>query len=184
MGTRYFYNWELRRKVLQLGLPVTIFPQSFTSPEDRPYKRIFVRERGSLKFCPQAVLAPDLALGLDYENSVAPTRKLGVFLRGDEERAVRRPWFSRDPAKICRTPQEYLRLAARYERIITDRLHFAICGLIVGRETTLLPNAYHKNQAMYDTWLKSLGCRLAESAKEPYATEKADGATGHTSWTY
>ena len=165
MGTRYRNNWELRGKTLALGLPVTILPQSFTSPEDRPYRRIYVRERASLAFCPQGILAPDLALGLRRTVCRPPTRSLGVFLRRDPEHAASLRWFNRDPARICHTPQEYLDLAASYERIVTDRLHFAICGLLAGRETTLLPNDYHKNVSMYETWLKALGCRFAPSAR-------------------
>lgn len=161
MGTRYLGNWDMRKKVLDLGLPVTIFPQSFTTPEDRSYKRVYVREGVSLMFCPSGILAPDLALGLDYWSDIEPQRKLGVFLRRDSERTSRLRWFRRDPARMCRTPEEYLHLAARYERIVTDRLHFAICGLILGRHTTILPNAYHKNEAMYETWLKDLGCHFA-----------------------
>ena len=64
MGPRYQDNWQLRTRVLALGLPVTILPQSFTSPEERPYRRVYVRERVSMAFCPQGILAPDLALGL------------------------------------------------------------------------------------------------------------------------
>jgi exopolysaccharide biosynthesis predicted pyruvyltransferase EpsI len=163
MGARYRNNWELRGRILSLGLPVIIFPQTFSAPEERPYQRIFVRERVSLSYCPQATLAPDLALGLRHLDRTAPTRGTGVFLRRDQERAAKRRWFARDPAKICSTPQQYFALAARYERIVTDRLHFAICGLILGRETTLLPNDYHKNESMYDTWLKGLGCRFARN---------------------
>ncbi|OHB75174.1 MAG: hypothetical protein A2W31_05720 [Planctomycetes bacterium RBG_16_64_10] len=165
MGTRYRNNWELRSRVLALGLPVTVLPQSFTSPEERPYRRVYVRERASMAFCPQALLSPDLALGLEHDVGRPPTRGLGVFLRRDPERATGLRWLSRDPARVCRTPQEYLDLAASYERIVTDRLHFAICGLLAGRETTLLPNDYHKNASMYETWLKTLGCRFARNAR-------------------
>ena len=165
MGARYRNNWELRGKVLALGLPVTILPQSFTSSEERPYRRVYVRERASMAFCPQGILAPDLALGLRHPVCRLPTRGLGVFLRRDPERAAGLRWFSRDPVRLCRSPQEYLDLAASYERIVTDRLHFAICGLLAGRDTTLLPNDYHKNTSMFETWLKSLGCRFASSAR-------------------
>jgi exopolysaccharide biosynthesis predicted pyruvyltransferase EpsI len=163
MGTRYRDNWELRGKVLALGLPVTIFPQSFTSPEERLYQRVYVRERASAAFCPQAILAPDLALGLQCAARRTATRGLGVFLRRDSERPAGLRWFSRDPVRLCSTPREYLELAASYERIVTDRLHFAICGLLACRQTTLLANDYHKNESMYETWLKALGCRFARN---------------------
>lgn len=166
MGNRYRSNWELRGKALTLGLPITILPQSFTCSEDRPYKKVFVRERGSLAYCPTATVAPDLALGFDCRLTKSPTHGTGIFLRRDTERTSWTRMFRRDPAQLCRTPQEYLDLAADYERIVTDRLHFAICGLMHRREVTLLPNDYFKNQAMYETWLQALGCRFAMTLRE------------------
>ena len=165
MGTRYVDNWNLRGRLLELGLPFTILPQSFTSAEDRPYRRVYVRERASMTFCPTGILAPDLALGLSPPAYPPPTRGTGIFLRRDSERLPGFRWFRRDPVRLCRTPQEYLALAARYERIVTDRLHFAISGLLVGRDTTLIANNYHKNASMYDTWLRDLGCRFASEAR-------------------
>ena len=135
-----------------------------------------MRERASLRYCEHGVLAPDLALGLDYENHVPPTRGRGIFLRRDGESVVAKRWFSRDPVRICKTPTQYLGLAARYQQIVTDRLHFAICGLIVGRDTTLLPNSYHKNRGMYETWLKPLGCRFAENVQEALTSHRREAA--------
>ncbi|MHB1035727.1 MAG: polysaccharide pyruvyl transferase family protein [Pirellulales bacterium] len=166
MGRRYLNNWLLRGKALTLGLPMTILPQTFTSPEERPYRRVYVRERASLAFCGTATLAPELALGLDCPAPKAPTRGTGVFLRRDRERTGWLRWFRRDPVKLCRTPQEYLELAADHERIVTDRLHFAIAGLLCRREVTLLANDYHKNRSMHETWLKALGCRFAACVRE------------------
>ena len=40
MGTRYGGNHALRGEALATGLPVVILPQSFTSPEDRPFARV------------------------------------------------------------------------------------------------------------------------------------------------
>ena len=157
MGTRYRNNWALRGKILELGLPLTILPQSFTSVEDRPYTRVYVRERASLAFCDNGILAPDLALGLRRPSPKPPTRHTGIFLRRDPERLGWCRWFRRDPVKLCNSPREYLDLAAGHERIVTDRLHFAICGLLAGRETTLLPNNYHKNRSMHETWLAAAG---------------------------
>jgi exopolysaccharide biosynthesis predicted pyruvyltransferase EpsI len=166
MGSRYRNNWELRGQALALGLPMTILPQSFNSTEDRSYRRVYVRERASLAYCGHATLAPDLALGLDCRVVRAPTKELGIFLRRDTERVSWSRWFRRDPVKLCATPRAYLELAAKYERIVTDRLHFAICGLLLRRDVTLLPNDYHKNRAMHEAWLGALGCRFARNARE------------------
>lgn len=178
MGPLYDENWRLRGRCLELGRPMTILPQSFTSPEKRPYKQVYVRERGSLKHAPEGVLAPDLALALEYQSRVVPRRRLGVLLRKDCEGVVRRRWFCRDPAKICKTPRQYLDLAARYEHVVTDRLHFAVSGLIVGRRVTLLPNSYHKNASMYETWLEDLGCRFAPSVQAALSTNQRK-VSGH-----
>lgn len=163
MGTRYRNNWELRDRVFSSGLPVTILPQTFNSEEKRPYRRVYVREKASLAFCPQAQLAPDLALGVRLDNIPTPSRNLGIFLRRDRERARGIRLFRKDPVRGCVDPMEYFRLAASYRRIVTDRLHFAVCGLLAGRRVTLLPNDYHKNRSMHSTWLKDLGCDFAEN---------------------
>jgi exopolysaccharide biosynthesis predicted pyruvyltransferase EpsI len=163
MGSLYMCNWDLRTRCLATGLPVVVFPQSFTTREDRPFQRVFVRERASQELHPQGILAPDLALGLDYQTNTRPTRARGVFLRRDCE-AARRRWFRwrlKDPARMCHDPIEYLELAAQYQHIVTDRLHFAISGLILGRRTTLLGNSYHKNASLHATWLARLGCEFA-----------------------
>jgi len=165
MDTLYPACYSLRTQALALGLPVVVLPQSFTSPEDRGFHRVYVRERASLALHPTGILAPDLALGLDWPAPPRPTRDLGLFLRRDGERTSRRrPWVFQDPVKRCREPAEYLALAARYRRIITNRLHFAIAGLHAGRDVTLLANAYHKNASMHETWLADLGCRFAQDA--------------------
>ncbi|MEY4176800.1 MAG: hypothetical protein RLY70_374 [Planctomycetota bacterium] len=172
MGRMYHMNWDLRTRCIETGLPVTILPQSFTTPEDREFHRVFVRERESQQLYPAGILAPDLALGLDYLTKTKPQIKLGVFLRRDRETA-QGSWFRwrrKDPVRMCKSVEEYLELAARHSRIITDRLHFAISGLIVGREVALLGNSYHKNRSIYETWLKPLGCRFAASPSEALRT--------------
>jgi exopolysaccharide biosynthesis predicted pyruvyltransferase EpsI len=132
-----------------------------------------VRERASLVIRPDAILSPDLALGLEIDAPPPPVRDVGIFLRRDYEKKVRRRLFSRDPVRMCQTPQQYLSLASRYSRIITDRLHFAVCGVLLDRETTLLPNSYHKNRSMHETWLADLGCRFAETVSQALAYDKS-----------
>lgn len=89
MGTLYRNNYELRTRALALGLPLVVLPQSFTTPENRGFTRVHVRERGSLALHPAGILAPDLALGLDWPPPPPPDRDLGLFLRRDGERTGR-----------------------------------------------------------------------------------------------
>jgi len=166
MGSRYPGNHALRTWALATGLPVVILPQSFTTAEDRPFAAVFVRERVSLTLRPDGILAPDLALGLATVASRRARRGLGVFLRRDQERTGRKPLLARDPVRLRRDPAAYLALAARYRRIVTDRLHFAVAGLHAGRDVTLVANDYHKNHSMHETWLADLGCRFAATAAE------------------
>ena len=166
MGLRYPGNHALRTQALATGLPVVILPQSFTSPEDRPFAQVFVRERGSLALRPDGILAPDLALGLATGEPGRPDRELGVYLRRDQERGGRKPLFVRDPVRLFRDPFAYIAFAARHRRIVTDRLHFAVACLHAGREVTLVANDYHKNRSMHETWLADLGCRFAATPAE------------------
>lgn len=166
MGTRYTGNHDLRSRALATGLPLVILPQSFTSPEDRPFHRVYVRERTSLSLRPDGILAPDLALGLEWAAPTLPSHELGVYLRRDQERGGRKPLLVRDPVRLARTAAEYLAFAARYRRIVTDRLHFAVAGLHAGRQVTLVANDYHKNRSMHETWLADLGCRFATCPAE------------------
>lgn len=162
LGTLYPECRRLREKVLALGPPVTVLPQSiYGNPEDLgSYERVYVRERSSLEFPGEVVLAPDLALALDHVNAESvPVLERGVFLRRDVEKLLAPDSRSLcDPADVCHTVEEYLELASLCGAIYTDRLHFAIAGLLLGRDVTLLPNSYDKNRAMFETWLKDLGC--------------------------
>lgn len=168
MGSMYPRTQQQRRQALALRVPVSVMPQSFTDDQEdlEAYAGIFVRERASLRFAPTATLAPDLALGLrsPWEDEGAEA-KTGVWLRADRERSVAASRSSLgDPIEISKTVEDYLGLASKFEHIVTDRLHFAIAGLLLDRRVTLLPNSYHKNRSMYETWLRDLGCRWRNSA--------------------
>ena len=178
MGRRSAENHAMRTRALGLGVPVVILPQSFTDREDRPFAKVFVREQASLGLRTDGILAPDLALGLAWPAAGPPVQDLGILMRRDHERRGRLLQLARDPAALCNTPAETLALAARYRRIITDRLHFAIAGLHAGREVTLLPNNYHKNRSMHETWLAGLGCHFAESVEAALLQQAAASRRG------
>ena len=169
MGKRYRWNYELRRKVLDLGVPVTVFPQTIVdSGEDlHVYEKIYARERTSAGLVDGIELFPDLALGLTWDCSADPGNETGVFLRSDWERSIADCEYSiGDPVGLCSTVDEYIALAGDYQHIVTDRVHFAIAGLMHGVQVTLLPGAYFKNRSFHDSWLKQLGCRWANTLSE------------------
>lgn len=163
MGTPYEEGRRIRHAALDTGLPCVLLPQSWWEAEsiDR-YERAFARDALSAAFS-GATLAPDLALGWACPFTPdAATEDVGVYLRVDIEAAVE-PGGRVDPIKLAKSTTEYIRLAAKYRHVITDRLHFAIAGLIARRRVTLLPNAYRKNRGMWASWLRGLGCEWAES---------------------
>lgn len=163
MGPRYWPCATIRKKALATGIPCIVLPQSFTGPEVGEFQTVYVRERCSLNHCHNGILAPDMALGLEVElPDGEPQEETGVLLRKDGE-GLFRDQGDGDPAMMCGTIDEYLCLASRYRHVVTDRCHFAVASLMCGRKTTLLPNDYHKNRCLWETWLHDLGCCWAAS---------------------
>jgi len=163
---------RIRARASRLGLPITILPNSWRAAETVPNcVRYTAREHGSQAYCPQAEVFPDLALSLDWNNDLAnrpPRKPHGVFLRCDKEArfADALPGVNQGPPFGLvgkRDVSGYVALAARYRIIVTDALHFSICGLACGRKVYLLPGTYHKNRSMYESWLRDLGCHWAAS---------------------
>lgn len=181
-GNQYSWISERRQATIDtadsLRMPVIVFPQSVRWPDREPVSsaisRFFARERASQVLVPRSELAPDPAMAYTPAHRFSRGVGVGMHLRtgpealfdcatpknaGDPTGCI--PYVSKQSAV-----DEYVRLAARYERVVTDRLHFAMAALIAGRHATLLPNVYHKNRSMYETWLKDLGCDWAETPKD------------------
>lgn len=170
MGPWYSNERNMRRDALKLEKPIIVLPQSFHDFEPLQYARVYVRETESLKYCPNAVLAPDLALGYRYDGEVPEIiDDLKVFLRRDGTESIFGHLVNkneRDPAYNAKTAQQYINLVCKYKHIVTDRLHIAVCGLLLGRRVTLLPVSYHKNRSMWETWLRDLGCEWADKPED------------------
>lgn len=69
-----------------------------------------------------------------------------------------------------------LALLSPYKTIITDRLHVATGAMLLRKTTVLMPNFYHKNKSMYETWLKDLGCLWLETFREGTLTISDDNS--------
>ena len=175
------------REAREKGIPFVIMPQSATNAEE-PFPddvQVFLRETGSQKIYPRSTLAPDLSLAFDEDLSVyvsvVPRFPAGVFLRTDQESSKQ---FNSglslgDPIRIAQDYHDYFRFISLFQMIVTDRLHFAISALMLGRETVLLPNSYHKNRGVHEAWLADLGCHFGHGAmidilnKTSYAPKRA-----------
>ncbi|MBL8014073.1 MAG: polysaccharide pyruvyl transferase family protein, partial [Candidatus Omnitrophica bacterium] len=68
-----------------------------------------------------------------------------------------------DPAFYCRTFKHWVYLHAYSKEIITNRMHSAILGSILGVPTSLLSNAYHKNRSVWEFSLKDRGVKWLEN---------------------
>jgi len=161
----------------EAGLPIIIMPQSATDANEAlgPDFTIFARERSTKELYPHSKLAPDMALAFDEDVAAYAGQKqmfdFGVFLRRDKESSGEfDPVLSIfDVAQVSIDFRGYFQVASLFEAIVTDRLHFCIASLILGRKTLLLPNSYYKNHGVYEAWLKQLGClwQTKETLKPP-----------------
>lgn len=169
-------SWRIRRRAEALGLPMTILPNSWRAPERLAGTvRYCAREAESIRlYCQEAELWPDMALSFDFPSelrTVSPSRDVGIFLRSDRESRFGGDQVAGNqgaPFQMVpkRDVARYWTLAASFRTIVTDALHFAICGLAAGRRVYLVPGAYHKNRGMFRAWLEKLGCLWAETPAE------------------
>jgi hypothetical protein len=137
---------------------------------------VFARERVSydairhvLPGWTEPLLDHDTALNLDLgdlDPGLEPGGHTLYAIRQDmEAREFRhRDFFGvwADPWKVARSFEPWLRLHAEAAEIVTNRLHSSITGCILGRPTTLLPNSYFKNRAVWEHSLCERGVRWSE----------------------
>lgn len=121
----------------------------------------------------EVILDHDTALNLTrdevlaFGEPVGPNRGYRLYaLRNDAEtrppgacRVLRAPV---DPIGYSYSFKHWVRLHARAGSIVTNRLHSAICGSILGVPTTLLPNSYHKARGVWELSLAARGVQWAD----------------------
>lgn len=164
---RYQNEIDKRKWALKTGKPVVVLPQTGSGVAESccPYEAVWFRDLRSLRFHPRGDLAPDLALAFEGPQYPSLQRGVGLFLRrGWEETGDHDEHDLGDPAGLASTIEEYLQLAAAYDHVITNRLHFAIAALLQRRKVTLLPNSYHKNRSVWAACLWQFGCEWSYSA--------------------
>ena len=72
-----------------------------------------------------------------------------------------------DPIYRCQDVDHWMLVHNRAGKIVTNRLHSAILGHILGKPTVLLANNYYKNRAVWEYSLRPLGVEWAESIEIP-----------------
>lgn len=159
--------------------------------------RIVCREAKSYEFVVRQLGDADIRLGHDAAFMLAPDLRAayaekigelpeqnGILLRTDKERVVAGSgsidimaqatdnWC--DPAYARRVVQMAAHFLLGFGRVRTDRLHGAILSAILGRETTLLPNSYYKNRAVFERTLSRLGNVRFEEGDHAASTSAND----------
>jgi len=155
-------EWATKRGVKCIILPQTLFDKTFEKfPEAVD---VYAREAVTAnKLKRKTKIMPDLALGYQADFALPKAIfKKGIFC----SRETHKQQHICDPTKMCHTPEGYIAFASLFEEIITNRLHFAIAGLIAGRKVTLFPNEYYKNRAVWEAHLKDVGCGWVDEVKE------------------
>lgn len=112
----------------------------------------------------------DTALNLCAEDILRPSSCKGDFvlyaIREDKElvNIARKDFLSvwLDPIKFCKDFDHWVFLHNRAKRIITNRLHSAIVGVILGKPVELLPNSYHKNRSVWEYSLQQRGVQWSD----------------------
>lgn len=177
LGNRYKDSYLKRQRLIGLaekhGKKIIIMPKSFYGDtQELPdcIHRVYAREIITKSMIPKCILAPDTALAFtNFENVGKPKYDFGLFIRNDENlfNSSDYPYNIGDPRALIRFGiPEMFDLASNYETICTDRLHFAITGMLLKRKVILLPNSYFKNYGMYITWLSKLGCEWKHTPEE------------------
>jgi len=146
------------------GLPRILLPSSAMDSGEQlgECEAVFARDRLSQAMLQSGRRNQDVELMPDMahwyvpdEDDLLPAQELaGVFLRDDAAAPVdlEADLSVVDPIRHCSDVSEYCRLATVCERVVTNRLHFALAGLAVGRQVVLLPTTWHKTRAYYETW--------------------------------
>lgn len=168
LGTAYglhIIRKKLFRETELQGIETIILPQTFTGGIERipDWVTVYVREKQSLCF-PNSFLLPDMSFAYTPDFSLPERKKqTGIFLRKDREAIFSEIPSIGDPVHLFPTVYEFLKAAASFSLLITDRLHFAIAGLLMKTRVILLPNIYFKNRSIWETWLKNFGCEWREN---------------------
>lgn len=184
--------------------PVILGPQTFQTDEEFLKQRVtscfgnestreivmFTRERTSYEAL-RSILPDWVSLQRDHDTALNLARsdltrkdpngsyKLHA-IRVDKEAVDIRPkdylaiWT--DPVSECRTFKSWLELHERAAEIVTNRLHSAIVGVVLGIPTTILPNNYHKNRSVWEFSLRDRGVGWSDQVPTDRVSSLVDKA--------
>lgn len=169
----YEENERIRKTVIERAKEakgILVFPQSCLRVEDCLLDRrltVWARDRVSYDKLETAgvktALVPDAAL---YLHDLFPrvSRGKGTFsiLRREGhclekvEHPIRIEADKSEDITFEKGIFSVIKTLEPYEKIVSDRLHGTLIASMLGKQTGLLPVAYHKNQSFYETWLSAI----------------------------
>jgi len=141
-------------------------------PDDRPIT-LFCRERYSLEHMSAIARLPNVRMDLSGDTALYIERRDLTELISPSDRAYDLICFRRDKESLIPRQEreqilknsedpfvgdiskrgslsDFVSAVANAGRVYTDRLHVAILAHILGKETTLYGNRYHKNRGVYE----------------------------------
>jgi exopolysaccharide biosynthesis predicted pyruvyltransferase EpsI len=150
---------------------------------------IFARENRSLKYLQennpgwaQVALDSDTAFHLQAEDILAlgglnalPAGRYNLQVSREDDEAPpalmkREHSVVMDPAYFASSFAHWIRIHAFARRIVSNRLHSAIAGALLGRPVDLLAGSYHKNRSIWEYSLRSRGVRWVDNASDATAS--------------
>ena len=93
--------------------------------------------------------------------------KIGYFLRDDVEKTIENKPFNNFDLSNCKSAdwsnkklayamsKIFIDTIDKFEIVVTDRLHVAICATKLNKKVFLIDNSYGKNSAVYNYSLKN-----------------------------
>lgn len=120
---------------------------------------VFCRERVSFSFLKEnfskgnIYLWHDCALYNKFSSIPDGDGILNAFRKDKESLLNNVPYGNHDVSYngyATKPLEEIINYLKQYEEINTDRLHVAICAVLLGKKVSLFPNSYYKNKAVFD----------------------------------
>lgn len=142
-------------------LPHTIFGDEQINTLNNLFGNItvFCREKVSYNFVKQNFLKGKVYLWHDcafYNIFPKSPRGMGILntFRKDKESILDSIPHSNNDLSYngyaTKPLDELVNSLKQYQEINTDRLHIAICAILLGEKVNLFPNSYYKNEAVFD----------------------------------
>ncbi|MFC1678206.1 polysaccharide pyruvyl transferase family protein [Patescibacteria group bacterium] len=95
----------------------------------------------------------DCAFYNDFPHDCRGKGDINIFRLDKESILKKHPALNKDisgKGYATKSLDEFVATIRPYQQINTDRLHVAICAVLLGKQVKLYPNLYYKNKAVFD----------------------------------